>query len=283
MRVDRIVVLTILIALTQGFLLVIDPTSGPFSKLVSQSYQLPLTLLLLSALVAITSGIADATVRSHPQIYLLKLPVVRVRGQRFEFAPFAWILPSLLVVGTYLFLRLFNNVPVQIVGTILSALVLLVVIIAQYYTVGRQERLYGWANIGLYFATYMAGFLIFSAIYVNKWRALTSAPLVGLVSFLLTYELLRQTKTANTRLLIYAGVVALIMAQVTWALNYWLLTVLIGGIVLIFIFYVVVGILQAYLTNNLNRATLREYAFTSLVVGLLIVISIINNPQFITK
>ena len=32
MRVDRIVILTILIALTQGFLLVIDPTSGPFSQ-----------------------------------------------------------------------------------------------------------------------------------------------------------------------------------------------------------------------------------------------------------
>ena len=281
MRVDRIVVLTILIALTQGFLLVIDPTSGPFSRLVSQNYQLPLTALLLAALVVITSGIADATVRSHPQIYLLKLPVVRIRGQRFEFAPFAWILPSLLVVGTYLFLRLFDNVPVQIVGTIISALVLLVVIVAQYYTVGRQERLYGWANIGLYLATYMAGFLIFSAIYVNKWRALESAPLVGIVSFLLTYELLRQTKTANTRLLIYSGVVAIIMAQVTWALNYWLLTVLIGGMVLIFIFYVVVGILQAYLTNNLNRAILREYVLTSLVVIVLIVISILNNPQFV--
>jgi hypothetical protein len=282
MRVDRIIVLTILIALTQGFLLVIDPTSGPLSKLVSQDYKLPLTVLLLAALVVITAGIADATVRSHPQAYLLKLSVLRVGQNRFEFAPFSWILPSLLVVGTYLFLRLFDNAPVQVIGTVISSLMLLVVIIAQYYTVGRQERLYGWANIGLNLADYMAGFLIFSAIYVNKWRALQSAPLVAIVSFLLTYELLRQTKTTHNRLLIYSGVVALIMAEVTWALNYWLLPVLIGGVVLLLIFYVVVGIMQAFLTDNLTRAVLREYLIVSLLSLGMIIISILSNPQLVS-
>ncbi len=279
MRVDRIIVLSILIALTQGFLLVIDPTSGPFSKLVNQDYKLPLTMLLLAALVVITAGISDATVRSHPQIYLLKLPVLRIAGHRFEFAPFSWILPSLLVVGTYLFLRLFDSPPVQVLGTILSSLVLLVVILAQYYTVGRQEKLYGWANIGLNLAAYVAGFLIFSAIYVNKWRALQSAPLVAIVSFLLTFELLRQTKTTRNRLLIYAGVVALIMSEVTWALNYWLLPVLIGGVTLLLVFYVVVGIMQAFLTDNLTRAVLREYLIVSVLSVGMIIVSIISNPQ----
>jgi hypothetical protein len=279
MRVDRVIVLSILIALTQGFLLVIDPASGPFSNLVAQPYQLPLTMLLLAALVTITAGIADATLRSHPQIYLLKLPVVRLGGQRFEFAPFSWILPSLLVVGTYLFLRLFDNYPVQIVGTIISSLALIVVIIAQYYTVGRQERLYGWANIGLNLTTYLAGFLIFSAIYVNKWRALQSAPLVALTSFLLAYELLRQSKANSRTVMTYAGVVALIMAQVTWALNYWLLNVLVGGVMLLLIFYIIVGILQAYLTTNLNKAILREYFIVGLFTLLLIVVSIFMNPR----
>jgi hypothetical protein len=282
MRVDRIIVLTILIALTQGFLLVIDPTSGPFSKLVSQDYQFPLTVLLLAALVVITAGIADATVRSHPQIYLVKLSVLRIGRNRFEFAPFSWILPSLLVVGTYLFLRLFDNAPVQVLGTIISSILLLVVILAQYYTVGRQERLYGWANIGLNLAAYVAGFLIFSAIYVNKWRALQSAPLVAIVSFLLTFELLRQTKTTRNRLLVYSAVVALIMAEVTWALNYWLLPVLIGGVLLLLVFYVVAGIMQAFLTDNLTRAVLREYLIVSLLSLVMIVISILSNPQFVS-
>ncbi len=281
MRVDRIIVLTILIALTQGFLLVIDPTSGPFSKLVTQDYKVPLTALLLAALVVITAGIADATVRSHPQIYLVKLSVLRIGSNRFEFAPFSWILPSLMVVGTYLFLRLFDNAAVQVLGTILSSMILLVVILGQYYTVGRQERLYGWANIGLNLATYVAGFLIFSAIYVNKWRALQSAPLVAITSFLLTYELLRQTKTTGNRLLVYSGVCAMIMAEVTWALNYWLLPVLIGGVMLLLIFYVVAGIMQAFLTDNLTRAVLREYLIVSLLSIVMIVVSILSNPQLL--
>jgi hypothetical protein len=277
MRIDRIITLIIVMALTQGFLLVADPTSGPFSSLVSQDYVLPLTVLLLAALVLITSGIADATVRSHPQIYLLNLPSTRIGKSKVEFAPFSWVLPSLLVVGTYLFLRLFDSAVVQIVGTIVSSIVLLVVIIAQYYSIGRQERLYGWAVIGLNIATYIAGFLLYGAIYVNKWRALQSAPLVGLVTMLLTYELLRQTKAPNRTLLIYSLINGLILAEVSWALNYWLVKVLVGGIVLLLTFYVLVGLMQAHLTKNLNKAVLREYGVVSVISIVLIIFAVITN------
>jgi hypothetical protein len=37
--------------------------------------------------------------------------------------------------------------------------------------------------------------------------------------------------------------------------------------------------LQAYLTNNLNRAVLREYLIVSLVSLVLIIFSILSNPQ----
>lgn len=277
MRIDRIITLIFVMALTQGFLLVADPTSGPFSNLVSQDYVLPLTILLLAALVVITAGIADATVRSHPQIYLLNLPSVRMGKSKVEFAPFSWVLPGLLVVGTYLFLRLFDNAAVQISGTVVSSIVLLVVIIAQYYTIGRQGRFYGWSVIGLNIATYIAGFLLYGAIYVNKWRALQSAPLVGIVTFFLTYELLRQTKANNRTLLIYSLINGLILAEVSWALNYWLVKVLIGGIVLLLTFYVLVGLMQAHLTKNLNRAVLREYGVVSVVSILLIIFAVVSN------
>lgn len=277
MRIDRIITLIFVMALTQGFLLVADPTSGPFSNLVSQDYVFPLTVLLLSALVVITAGIADATVRSHPQIYLLNLPTMRVGGTQVEIAPFSWILPSLLVVGTYLFLRLFDSAPVQILGTVISSIVLLIVILAQYYTIGRQDKFYGWSVIGLNSATYIAGFLLYGAIYVNKWRALQSAPLVGFVTVLLTYELLRQTKTSTRTLLIYSLINGLVLAEVSWVLNYWLVKVLVGGIVLLLTFYVMVGLMQAHLTKNLNRAVLREYGVVSLVSVVLIIFAVVTN------
>ncbi len=277
MRIDRIITLVFVMALTQGFLLVADPTTGPFSSFVSQDYVLPLTFLLLSALVIITAGIADATVRSHPQIYLLNLPSARIGRNQVEFAPFSWVLPGLVVVGTYLFLRLFDSPTVQIVGTLASSLILLVVILGQYYSIGRQHRLYGWAVIGLNITTYIAGFLLYGAIYVNKWRDFQSIPLVGLVTVLLTYELLRQAKAPNRTLLLYSLISGLILAEVSWALNYWFVKVLIGGIVLLLTFYVVVGLMQAHLTKNLNRAVLREYGVVSLVSILLIVFAVVTN------
>ena len=280
MRLDRIITLIFVIALTQGFLLVADPTSGPFSTHVSADYVLPITVLLLAALVVITAGIADATVRSHPQIYLLKLPTLRLGRNKYEVAPFSWVLPALIVVGSYLFVRLFEDFIFQVAGTVLSALVLLVVIVAQYYSVGRQERYYGWSVIGLNLTTYIAGFLLFSSIYVNKWRTLESAPFVAVVTLCLTYELLRQTKVASRTLWLYALLVGMVLAEVMWALTYWKVRVLVGGIVPLLIFYVMVGILQAHLTKNLNRQVVREYGVVTVVVAVLIAFAALQDVHF---
>jgi hypothetical protein len=145
--------------------------------------------------------------------------------------------------------------------------------------VGRQERFYGWAVIGLNIATYVAGFLIFSSIYVNKWRAFQSAPLIGLTGMLLTYELLRQSKAPARTLRIYCLISGVILAQVAWALNYWLVSVLVGGIVPLMVCYVLVGIMQAHLTNNLNRAILREYIIVSIVSVALIIWAVVTNVK----
>jgi len=279
MRIDRIITLVFLIALTQGFLLVFDPASGLFANNFDQNLILPLTFTILAALVVITMGIADAVVRSHPQIYLVKLATVRIGRSKIEFAPFAWVLPGLLVVGSYLFIRLFSDLSTQVVGTVLSSLLILIVVIAQYYSVGRQERFYGWAVIGLNIAAYVAGFLIFSSIYVNKWRAFQSAPLVGLTGVLLTYELLRQTKAPARTLRIYCLISGVVLAQVAWALNYWLVSVLVGGIVPLMVCYVLVGIMQAHLTNNLNKAIFREYIIVSIVSVLLIIWAVVTNVK----
>jgi Protein of unknown function (DUF5656) len=279
MRIDRIIILVFLIAITQGFLLVVDPTSGLLANTIPTELTLPLTIIVLAALVVITVGIADATVRSHPQIYLVNLPTLRFGGNKLELAPFSWVLPGLLVVGSYLFLRLFQEIAVQITGTIVASIVLLIVIIAQYYTIGRQEKLYGWAIIGLNIATYIAGFLLFSAIYVNKWRALQSAPLVAIVAMLLTYELLRSSKAPTRTLITYAVINGLVLAQVTWALNYWQVKVLIGGVIPLLVFYVLVGIMHANLTKDLNKAVIREYLVVALVSVGLILWAVISNIQ----
>jgi len=174
-------------------------------------------------------------------------------------------------------MRLFGDPAIQVTGTIISSILILGVIIAQYYSVGRQERFYGWAVIGLNVAAYVAGFLIFSSIYVNKWRALQSAPLVGLTGMLLTYELLHQTKTQSRSLVIYCAVIGVVLAEVTWALNYWLVSVLVGGIVPLLICYVLIGIMQAHLTKNLNKSVAREYLLVSIFSIALVTWAVLAN------
>lgn len=277
MRLDRIITLVFLIAITQGFLLIFDPNGGLLSANLDQSLILPLTIIILAALVIITMGIADAVVRSHPQHYLLKLPTLRIGKNKFIFAPFAWVLPGLLVVGTYLFMRLFGDPAIQIIGTIISSFLILFVVIAQYYSVGRQEKFYGWAIIGLNIAAYVIGFLIFSSIYVNKWRAIQSVPLIGITGMLITYELLRQTKTTGRTLALCCLITGVVLAEAAWALNYWAVTALVGGIVPLLICYILVGIMQAHLTGNLNKAVLREYLVVSVISLALIIWAVLAN------
>jgi hypothetical protein len=277
MRIDRIITLVFLIAITQAFLLVFDPADGFFATNIDQNLIFPLTLIILTALVLITMGIADAVVRSHPQIYLVKLPALRFGRNKFEMAPFAWIVPGLLVVGSYLFIRLFADAVVQISGTVLFSLLILLVVIAQYYSIGRQSRYYGWAVIGLNITTYLTGFLIFSSVYVNKWRAFISAPLIGLTGLLLAYELLRQTRAPRGKVLTACLIAGITLGEVALALNYWAVSALVGGIVPLLICYILVGLLQAHLTGNLNKAVLREYLVVSVISIALVVWAVLAN------
>jgi len=65
----------------------------------------------------------------------------------------------------------------------------------------------------------------------------------------------------------------LILGQVTWALNYWSsLNKLTGGLLLLLIFYVLVGIAQQGLQNRLNRRVLVEFAVFAVVALLLIAV-----------
>ncbi|MEI7556473.1 hypothetical protein [Candidatus Chlorohelix sp.] len=277
MRIDRIITLVFLIAITQAFLLIFDPAGGFFATNIDQNLVFPLTVIILAALVLITMGIADAVVRSHPQIYLVKLPTLRLGRNKFEIAPFAWIIPGMLVVGSYLFIRLFADAVVQISGTILFSLLILLVVIAQYYSLGRQSRYYGWAVIGLNITTYLTGFLIFSSVYVNKWRAFISAPLIGLTGLLLAYELLRQTRAPGGKVLTACLITGIILGEVAFALNYWAVSALVGGIVPLLICYILIGLLQAHLTGNLNKAVLREYLAVSVISIALVVWAVLAN------
>ena len=58
----------------------------------------------------------------------------------------------------------------------------------------------------------------------------------------------------------------------TWALNYWVVRELVGGAVLLLLYYVIVGLIEIVLRAELNRRLLAEYIAVG-IVGFLFILS----------
>jgi hypothetical protein len=66
---------------------------------------------------------------------------------------------------------------------------------------------------------------------------------------------------------------------VTWALNYWVLPGLTGGLLLLLIFYLLVGIAQQGLQGRLTRRVLLEFGIFG-VVALVLIAAVGPGFQF---
>jgi hypothetical protein len=120
--------------------------------------------------------------------------------------------------------------------------------------------------------TYLAAFGLFTLVYQIKERSLISATTTAFVAGLLSLVLLRGAGAARQRTLLYAVMIGLAMGEVTWALNYWVVRELVGGAVLLLIYYVMVGLIEIVLRAELNRRLLFEYLGVG-VVGFLFILS----------
>ena len=108
--------------------------------------------------------------------------------------------------------------------------------------------------------TYLTAFALFGAIYAIKVRSLVSGTAVLFLGILLSLELLRETESEVKRTWLYAGITGLILGELTWALNYWVIGGLVGGAFLLLVFYILTGIIQHHFVGRLNRRLMYEYA-----------------------
>ena len=67
---------------------------------------------------------------------------------------------------------------------------------------------------------------------------------------------------------------ALLVGELTWALNYWAaLTTLVGGAFLLVTFYVIFGVLSHYVDRSLTRRMMLEFG----VVGAVAIIAVFTS------
>jgi len=261
-RYDRIVSLVLLVVIGLAVVFLIDINPNNFRARIG--FDLPwitLSWLLVAALVVITSTGADIFIRDHPRMQTRSLPTIDLGFVAIELAPGFWILPSFAIIAPFAFFRLFGaglGMLAFILALTTAGGLLLAALLCQHYALDRHLAVRHNARLGIQTITFLLAFGVFSAVYYTRLRTLYSAALIGAAGTLLAYTLLQWTPSRQG-LVLLAGMVGLTLAEATWALNYWAAPFLLGGALLLVIFYVAAGLLQNHLEGALSRRIFWEY------------------------
>lgn len=251
---DRLVVLISLILIGLAFSLVIEP---------------PAMWLLTVVLVALVCFGTDHVIHLH----------WRAHARRHRYAVSLWIVPALLVLGAALFLRLpiFSTGVAVVAGLAVTGVLLALIIVCEYHTLDPRDPLYSTARFVLNVVGYLVVFTLYTTIYASKARSLFTATAIAVVSALIALELLRGVEDRVDRNWLYAGICGLVMGEITWALNYWVLPGLVGGVFLLLSFYALTGLVQHFLSGLFNRRLAVEFGLVTCFGMVLVFTSMLMN------
>ncbi len=240
-----------LVGLSISLLLDLPSRAFDFSFLGSQA-----TLILSGSwlfallLTALTAAGVESIMRAHPHVLMSET----------RYTAILWVLPCVLAMASALIVpaipgsRLYALAGIGVAGVLM-----ILVILGEYYTIDFYDPAYSFARLGLNLATYLLALLIFITIYGLRVRSILSAPITGILSALLALELLRGSEADVRRTWLYAAATGLAMGEAIWAINYWNVSTLAGSVSLLLIFYVITGVVQQSLWNRLNWRVLLEF------------------------
>lgn len=218
--------------------------------------------LFLSVLAA--SG-AESVVTVHPRF---STAAQRSGGRTWPF----WALPMALTNIIAVLLPRAPTPLIQVLALLIVSALLIGAFFSLYVTIEPGQPGFRRARLALNVLTYGSALVLFLFVYQARTRSLVSGSLVALTASLLAIELLRTSTERTGTVINYGLVVGLILGQVTWAINYWPLPDLTGGLLLLLVFYIIVGIAQHGLQGRLTRRVLIEFATFAALALLLIAI-----------
>lgn len=249
---DRVSVTVGMVLLGLVLFLVIDLPARTFAFVPLGS---PLTVQLseqwLRAMLA--AGLAIAGTHSVVSVH----PLVRSGQRQAGFT--AWIVPGLSGFLAPFLLPLAPDLHYWLGGLGMTAVLTGSVILLEYYTADPDALDYTVARLALNLLAYGVALAAFVLIYQSRARSLVTATATAIVSSLVALNLLQGVGQPMRRTVLYAGLAGLVMGQSTWALNYWRIHTLTGGVLLLLFFYVAVGVAQQHLQGSLTRRVLAEF------------------------
>ena len=263
LSVDRLSVFIGVIVLTPVLIRFVDisPRTVDFELLGSPiAFEMTSIWLTVAMLTTLSCMGANAIIRTHPRMSQPDPP------RAFTF----WILPGLTGLNAALLLERAPNWPLWWAGLLLTGSAIALVVAAEFSTVDPYLLGYARARLILNVVAYALAFTSFTLIYGTRGRSVLTAPAISAVGLILAFELLNTTEVRMRQALLYGLFTSLILGESAWALNYWRLSALAGGMVLLLIFYTVVGVVQQLLLNRFTRRTLLEFAIVSAIAFLLI-------------
>lgn len=262
-----LIVSFVLVGLTLSFILDLPSQRVEFSFLGSEAnFTISGIWLLGLLLAALAAAGMDSIARTHPRVHLA--------DRRYLFI--LWITPALSVIASAIILAQTTERIYGLVGVVLSGAYLVAVILGEYFTIDLSDRRYNIARLGVNLAVYLLAIILFATIYGWKIRALFSATGIGFGAGLLALELFRGAESDLRRTWLCATAVGLAMGEILWAFNYWNLSSLLGGALLLVFFYAFTGLIQQYLWQRLTRLVWFEFLF--IIFGAIVLLYILRLP-----
>lgn len=218
-----------------------------------------LMIVLVSALVAMGTRYVLA---AHPT------PPDRLTRPRY----LSWVLPSLVGGLVAYLLEAAPTTGVWLVSLLGGVLAIGLAMAAEFGSLSIDDPNYARSRLALNVLAYLLAFALFYLIYQTRARSILTASGVTLVAFLVALDLLSVADVGLWRVALYAATVALLVGEVTWALNYWRLSNWAGSLVLLVVFYLVAGIAHQHLLERLNRLVLIEFGLVAVLALCLMLI-----------
>jgi len=238
-----------LLAIVYGFglllFLAIEPTQ-------------PWMLLVLTALVAIGT---DGIMREHP--------LGSEEDDTAWTAPLLF-LPTLLALGAGLFLEDVLTGYAAVPGVIVATVLMGAVVSSEYASIEPEGTGYAAARLVLNVATYLTAFTFYAVVYSFDVSLVPASLAAGLISILLSVEVLREAEADPVRALVFSGVVGMVVAEARWALYFLPLESYLAGVFLLLVFYMASGLVQHHLNDDLRPPVVAEFSAIA-VLGVLIV------------
>lgn len=186
------------------------------------------------------------------------------------------VLPAIFTVGVGVFwfllpANIYTRIPVVIfygIGIYVLCLTMNIFTVSAVRTIALLRAAKG-VGFVLSLAT---SFLVFDAILSLRTEIYFLTALVGVISFplfLQAFWSVALEKRFSRDLLILSGISSLVTAEISAALYFWPVTVVVGSLFLTVAFYVLLGLGQAKLDGRLFTSVVREY----LIVGTLVLIA----------